>query len=82
MMVHSRESLVTHTSCAMAKRGSGMEWVRAPTTSVGMSWISVPPIATFSTCMPRQMASIGTFGLDGGLGQGDFEGVAAVLGRW
>ena len=56
--------------------------VRAPSTSVGMSWISVPPIATFSTCMPRQIASTGTVGLDRGLGQRDLEGVAAGLGRF
>ena len=31
----------------------------APVTSDGMSWTSVPPIATLSTCMPRQIASSG-----------------------
>jgi hypothetical protein len=30
--------------------------IEAPFTWLGMSWISVPPIATLSTCMPRQMA--------------------------
>ena len=42
-----------------AKRGSGTAWCAAPFTIDGMSWTSVPPSATFSTCMPRQIAKIG-----------------------
>ena len=37
----------------------GTEWSSAPVIWLGMSWTSVPPIATFSTCMPRQIARNG-----------------------
>ena len=58
-MVASFEPFDTQTSCAIAKRGSGSECSSAPVTSLGMSWTSVPPIATLSTCMPRQIARNG-----------------------
>jgi hypothetical protein len=34
----------------------GIACCSAPGTWLGMSWINVPPIATLSSCMPRQIA--------------------------
>ena len=50
----------TVTSCAMAFFGSFSVWGSSVSTAVGMSWTSVPPVATFRTCEPRQIASNGT----------------------
>ena len=48
--------------------------------SLGMSWISVPPSATFSTCRPRQMASTGRSAASARRTSVDLEGVAAGFG--
>jgi hypothetical protein len=44
-----------------------------------MSWMSVPPSATFSTCRPRQMASTGMSAARRAAHEIDLEGVAARL---
>jgi hypothetical protein len=44
-----------------------------------MSWTSVPPAATFSTCTPRQIAKTGTSRATASLRQRDLEAIA--LGR-
>ena len=63
--VHSSDPRLIHTSCAMALFGIATWCVTAPGIDAGMSWTSVPPHATFSTCMPRQIARIGTSRVDG-----------------
>ena len=49
---HAVARLVTGIRCS---------WARAPGTSSGMCWISVPPSTTCSSCWPPQMPSTGMF---------------------
>ena len=71
----------THTSCAMREARLAAPNARARRcTWLGMSCTSVPPIATFSTCMPRQIARKGMPLGDRGARQRDLERVAAGLG--
>ena len=65
------------TSWARPARGPvGVVLDRALDDLDGMSWTSVPPAATFSTCWPRQIARIGRSRRRASADERDLEGVA------
>ena len=46
----------TRTACVATQPGCVWRWATEPSTRSGRCWQSVPPRATLSSCMPRQMA--------------------------
>ena len=64
---------------ALSKEPSARRWSVWPTSS-GRCWTSVPPRATFISCMPRQMPSTGQVALERAQRQGDLGAVAVGAG--
>ena len=54
------ESGAMRTPCVVTSPGSCWRWLTEPSVTSGRCWNSVPPRATLSACMPRQMPRIGS----------------------
>ena len=70
----SRECAAISTSCVASVAGSVCRWP-------GTCWCSVPPQATLSAWLPRQIARIGRLRISAIRDEAQLEGVQARLGR-